>query len=259
MTIEHLPYSADSPPNPIFEYPERRTVASYERELTKQRCTELWLREELAREEALLRQKDELIQQLEVLSKESDHRLLNGLQMIVSLLSLQSRASANAEAASQLTVAASRVATIGRVHQRLHDLDGIQTVAFKQYLEDLCRDFSTMLSSEERPERVVVEGIDMKLPTVTGIPLAFIVNELITNAAKHGKGRITVRLEPNPGQRYALSVSNDGPVLPEGFDRAACKGLGMRIIRSFVERIGGELRIGRGDDNQGTRVTILFS
>jgi two-component sensor histidine kinase len=259
MTIEHLPYSADSPPNPIFEYPERRTVASYERELTKQRCTELRLREELAREEALLRQKDELIQQLEVLSKESDHRLLNGLQMIVSLLSLQSRASANAEAASQLTVAASRVATIGRVHQRLHDLDGIQTVAFKQYLEDLCRDFSTMLSSEERPERVVVEGIDMNLPTVTGIPLAFIVNELITNAAKHGKGRITVRLEPNPGQRYALSVSNDGPVLPEGFDRAACKGLGMRIIRSFVERIGGELRIGRGDDNQGTRVTILFS
>jgi two-component sensor histidine kinase len=260
MTIEHLPYSADSPPNPIFEYPEHRTVASYERELTKQRCTELRLREELAREEALLRQKDELIQQLEVLSKESDHRLLNGLQMIVSLLSLQSRASANAEAASQLTVAASRVATIWRVHQRLHDLDGIQTVAFKQYLEDLCRDFSTMLSSEERPERVVVvEGIEIKLPTVTGIPLAFIVNELITNAAKHGKGRITVRLEPNPGQGYALSVSDDGPVLPEGFDPAACKGLGMRIVRSFVERIGGELRIGRGDKDQGTKFTVLFS
>ena len=47
--------------------------------------------------------------------------------------------------------------------------------------------------------------------------------------------------------------------LPEGFDPAACKGLGMRIIRSFVERIGGELRIGRGDKNQGTRFTVLFS
>jgi two-component system, sensor histidine kinase PdtaS len=151
--------------------------------------------------------------------------------------------------------AASRVATIWRVHQRLHDLDGMQTVAFKQYLEELCRDFSTMLSSEERPERVVVvEGIEIKLPTVTGIPLAFIVNELITNAAKHGKGRITVRLEPNPGQGYALSVSNDGPVLPEGFDPAACKGLGMRIVRSFVERIGGELRIGRGDKGPGHEI-----
>jgi two-component system, sensor histidine kinase PdtaS len=260
MTIEHLPYSADSPASPVFEYPERRTAASYERELTKQRCTELRLREELAREEALLRQKDELIQQLEVVSKESDHRLLNGLQMIVSLLSLQSRASANAEAASQLTVAASRVATIGRVHERLHDLDGVQTVAFKQYLEDLCRDFSTMLSSEECPERVVVvEGIEIKLPTATGIPLAFIVNELITNAAKHGKGRIAVRLDPNPGKGYALSVCNDGPALPEGFDPAACKGLGMRIIRSFVERIGGELRIGRGDKNQGAQFAVLFS
>jgi two-component sensor histidine kinase len=66
-------------------------------------------------------------------------------------------------------------------------------------------------------------------------------------------------LEPNPGKGYALSVCNDGPALPEGFDPDACKGLGMRIIRSFVERIGGELRIGRGDKNQGAQFTVLFS
>jgi len=105
---EHLPYNAHSPPNVIFESPERRTVASYERELTRHRSTEARLRDALAREEALLRQKDELIQQKELMSKESDHRLLNGLQMIVSLLSLQSRATANAEVASQLAAAADR-------------------------------------------------------------------------------------------------------------------------------------------------------
>ena len=260
MAIQHGPYGADSAPGTIFQSPERRTVASYERELTRHRSTETRLRETLAREEALLRQKDQLIEQLAVLSGESDHRLLNGLQMIVSLLRLQSGTSANAEAASQLAVAANRVATIGRIHQRLHDLDGVQTVAFKQYLEDLCGDFSTMLSLEERPERVVVvEGIEIKLPTATGIPLGFIVNELITNAAKHGKGRITVSLERNPEKGYALSVSNEGAPLPEGFDPAACNGLGMRIIRSFLERIGGELRIGRADGNQGTRFTVLFS
>ncbi len=159
----------------MLESPERRTVGSYERELTKHRCTEIRLREALDREESLLRQKDELILQQETLGKESEHRLLNSLQMIVSLLRLQSRASANTEAASQLAIAANRVATIGRVHQRLHSFDGVQTVAFKQYLEDLCRDFSTMLPSEERPERViVVEGIEVKLPTITGIPLGFI-------------------------------------------------------------------------------------
>jgi two-component system, sensor histidine kinase PdtaS len=192
MTIEHFSYSANSPPSTIFENPERRRVASYERELTRYRCREIRLRQALRREKALVRQKDELIQQLEVLSRESDHRLLNDLQMVVSLLSLQSRASANAEAGSQLAVAADRVATIGRVHRRLHSFDGVQTVAFKQYIEALCGDFSMMLPSEERPEQViVVEGIEIKLPTVTGIPLGFIVNELITNAAKYGNGRIT--------------------------------------------------------------------
>ena len=260
MTIEHLPYSADSPWQAIFEHPESRTIASYERELTNHRDMETRLREALAREEALLRQKDELIEQQEVLSKECDHRLLNGLQMIVSLLSLQSRASTNAEAAAQLAVAAKRVATIERVHRRLHYFDGVQTVAFKQYLEDLCRDFSTMLSSEERPEQAIaVEGIEIELPTAIGIPLGFIVNELVTNAAKYGKGRITVRLERDPGKGYALSVCDDGTGVPEGFDPAACKGLGMKIIRSFVERIGGELRISRGDNDQGARFTVLFS
>ncbi|MGZ5877019.1 MAG: hypothetical protein ACXWKP_33630, partial [Bradyrhizobium sp.] len=58
---------------------------------------------------------------------------------------------------------------------------------------------------------------------------------------------------------YALSVSNDGPPLPAGFDPGASKGLGMRIIQSFARQIGGELRIGRGDDGQGARFTVLFS
>jgi len=259
MSAKHLPWSADSPPNAIFVSPEYQTVASYERELNNRRCTESWLRAALVRSEALLRQKDQLIQQQELLSKESDHRFLNDLQIIVSLLSLQSRASLHTEAASQLAAAADRIATIGRIHRRLHCCDGVQMVAFKQFLEDLCCDFSTMLSSDQRLERVVVvEGIEINLPTVTAIPLSFIVNELITNAAKYGKGRITVRLQQIK-TGYALSIANDGPTLPEGFDPAACKGMGMKIVRSFIERIGGELQIGRGDKNRGTRFTVLFS
>jgi two-component system, sensor histidine kinase PdtaS len=260
MTVEHLPHSADSPPIITLESLERRTVASCKRKLTAYRRTEIRLRAALAQDDALLRQKDELIQDQALLSKESDHRLLNDLQVIVSLLSLQSRASANAEVASELAAAANRIATIARMHRRLHYCDGIQSVAFKQFLDDLCRDFSTMLSSDQRPERViVVEGIEITLPSVTAAPLGFIVNELVTNAAKYGKGRITIRLERNPGKGYALSVSNDGPSLPEGFDPAAGKGMGMRIIRSFVVQIGGALRIGRGDNNQGTRFTVQFS
>jgi two-component system, sensor histidine kinase PdtaS len=259
MTIERLPSSADSPPDITFGTPEARTVASYERELTTHRRTEIRLREALARDDALLRQKDELIQNKQLLSRESEHRLLNGLQMIVALLSLQSRASANTEAASQLIAAANRVAMIERVHRHLHCLDGAQIVAFKQFIEELGRDFSMMVSSGSTEQVIAVEGIEIKLPTVTAIPLGFIVSELITNAAKYGKGWISVRLESVPPKGYALSVSNNGPGLPEGFDLATSKGLGMRIIGTLVKQIDGELRIGQGDNNQGTRFTVLFS
>ena len=259
MTIELLPYGADSPLDITFERPEGHTVGSYERELTVRRRMEKRLRKALVRNRALLRQKDELIQNERLLSRESDHRLLNGLQMIVALLSLQSRASTNSEAASQLAAAANRVTMIERVHRHLHCLDGAQTVDFKQFIEELGRDFSKILSSNESAEQVlVVEGIEIKLPSVTAIPLGFIVSELITNAAKYGNGQIAVELEPN-GKGYALSVSNDGPGLPEGFDPAACKGLGMRIIRSLIKQIGAELRIGRGTNNQGARFTVQFS
>ncbi len=236
------------------------TVASYERELERYRRAELQLQEIIAFYESLLRQKDETIKNQAFLSSESNHRILNDLQMVVSLLSLQSRAAANTEAATQLAAAADRVVMIGRIHRRLHSLQGAQTVAFKQFLEDLCRDFSTMLSSGQPGGRdVIVEGVAIDLPTVIARPLGFIANELITNAAKHGKGRITVSLQANPGKGYALSVSNYGPALPDEFDFAARKGLGMRIVRSFVERLGSELVIGRADKDQGARFTVLFS
>jgi two-component sensor histidine kinase len=258
MTIES-PSNADVPLNIIFESRELRTVASYKRELIRHRRTEAGLRQALAQDEALLSQKDELIEQRAVLSQESDHRLLNGLQMIISLLSLQSRTSTNAEVASQLATAVDRIATIGRIHHRLHSLDGVQTFAFKRYLEDLCRDFSMMLFTTHPARIIAVEGTEITLPAVTAVPLGFIANELITNAVKYGTGRITASLEPDPEKGYALSVTNEGPGLPDGFDPAADNGLGMRIVQSLVKQIGGELRIGQGDRNQGTRFTVLFS
>jgi two-component system, sensor histidine kinase PdtaS len=236
----------------------RRSVASYERELIQHRSMEIRLRDALAESEARLREQGELIQKQELLSRESDHRLMNDLQMTISLLSLQSRSATNEEAAAQLAVAANRVSMIARIHHRLHSYEGVQAIEFGKFLEDFARDFSAMLSSDERPAQILVEGVEINLPAATAIPLGFIVSELIANAAKYGNGRIAIRLQPDPAYGYALSVSNDGPALPEGFDPGASKGLGMRIIQSFARQIGGELRIGRGDDGQGARFTVLF-
>ena len=237
-----------------------RSVASYEQELSERRGTETRLREALAREEAMLREKDELIHNREVLNMEADHRLLNGLQMIVSLLSLQSRQEPSSDAAAHLSTAAHRVATLARVHRRLHTLDGQETVAFKPFLRELCSEYASMLASEDRRKQsIVVEGCDARLPASTATPLSLIVNELITNAAKHGKGVITVRLEEQAEGGHLLSVCNEGPPLPEGFDPGASRGLGMKIVQALVEQIGGDFRIDRCEHCGGPRMAVAFA
>ena len=248
-----------SPSTLTFSNSPYRTLESCERALIQCRSLEIRLRDALAESEARIRRQDELIRKQDLLGKESDHRLMNDLQMTISLLSLQSRASTNAEAAAQLAVAANRVSMIARIHRRLHSYDGVQAIDFRKFLADFGRDFAAMLSSEERPEQVLVESVEVNLPAATAIPLGFIVSELIANAAKYGNGRIAIRLQPDPGFGYALSVSNGGPALPEAFDPGASTGLGMKIIQSFARQIGGELRVGREDDGQGARFTVLFS
>ena len=239
--------------------PWAETVTSYERELAELRQSETALHAVLACDVAVIHQKEELIQLLEILGKESDHRFLNSLQMIASLLSMQARTAVSPETASQLAIAADRVIMIAAIHRRLHCLDGAGTVTFKPYLEELCVDFSTMLEAEDGSGATIrVNAIEAELPSATCTHLGFIVSELITNAAKYGKGQITVRLEANDRKGYALSVSNNGPSLPSGFDPTKSKGLGMTIIRSLVAKIGGELQFGLGDQGQGARFTVLF-
>jgi two-component system, sensor histidine kinase PdtaS len=247
-------------PAPALLMKRPRNATVHECEQPEGVCPVTELREALAREAALLRERDALIERQETLSRESDHRFLNNLQMVSSLLSMQGRAAANPEAASAFALAADRVSTIGRIHRHLHSVDNVEAVAFKRFTEELSRDVMGMMSLEECAARaIIIEGDELELPTTIGIPLGFIVSELITNAVKYGQGAITVRLGPDPRKGWTLSVENRGPPLPEGFDPAQSKGFGMRIIRSFVATIGGQLCIGRDEHDQGARFTVLFA
>jgi two-component system, sensor histidine kinase PdtaS len=212
----------------------------------------------LGREAALRREIGELAQRQVMLAQEFEHRLVNGLQLISSLLSLQSRNAKTSEAADQLAIAASRVAALGRVHRRLHLLDNQHHVEFKRYLENLCDDLSRLLCLESGDCAILVEGANAEIPTVFAIPLGFIVNELITNSAKYAKGNIIVRFETGAPGRHSLSVSDDGPGLPPGFDPVRSKGLGMRIVQALVKQVGGELQITEGDRGRGARFTVEF-
>jgi len=212
----------------------------------------------LAREQVLQQEKHEMSQRQGMLTQEFEHRLINGLQLIVSLLSLQSRTATTPEAADQLTIGARRVASLGRVHRRLHLLDHQDHVEFKEYLQLLCDDLSGLLFLEGSGYAIVVEGAKAEIPTTMAIPLGFIVNELITNSVKYAAGHITVRIEVTSPTDRSLSVIDDGPGLPAGFKPADSKGLGMKIVRSLVRQIGGTFSIGPGDNGRGTRFVIKF-
>jgi two-component sensor histidine kinase len=241
-------------------HPAHRSVESYELELRERESIEVRLRKALDQDEARIRQMDDLIEQQTTLILEVDHRLANCLQILVGMLTMQSRLMTNVAISVHLMDAANRIAMIARIHQRLYSLHGVITVPFKDYLEDFSRDFSALSGGKNCPEHdIVVEAIELELPTTIAIPLSLITNELVTNATKYGQGRIMVRLEAGSEGGYALSVSNHRGALPQEFDPAASKGLGMRITRCLVKRLDGELQIFRGDQNRGARFTVLFS
>ena len=213
----------------------------------------------LAREQVLLREREVVSQRQVMLAQEFEHRLINGLQLIVSLLSLQSRAAPTPEAAEQLMIAAGHVASLGRVHRRLHLLDHQDSVEFRGYLQNLCEDLSGLLFQNGNAHAVVVEGWKVEIPTTLAVPLGFIVNELITNSAKHATGQVTVRIESTSPGHHSLSVRDDGPGVAAGFNPAVSKGLGMKIVLALVKQIGGELHVHAGDNARGTHFTVTFS
>jgi two-component sensor histidine kinase len=201
-------------------------------------------------------EKDVALRRADLMAKEIDHRVMNSLQLTSSLLRLQRHALGDTEAAAQLALAASRVSAIARVHQHLYASDGGGSIDCSAYLRRLCADLSGTL----RPEQgaIGVEVIDAALPTHKIVPLGLIVAELVANAGKHGAGRIRVSLgRASPGE-HALSVSDEGVGLPEGYEPGATSGLGIRVISSLVGQLGGRLTFGTNSSGAGAKFTITF-
>ena len=104
----------------------------------------------------------------------------------------------------------------------------------------------------------MVEGTKVEIPSSLANPLGLIATELITNSVKHANGNITVRIGKTALDAYSMSVLDDGPGLPAGFEAAKSKGLGMKLILRFVEQIGGDLQIIPRDDGHRTCFTVTF-
>jgi two-component system, sensor histidine kinase PdtaS len=241
-----------------FQFPWGRAVGR-DPSGTQQEALRAELRAALAREEVLRGEKRDLSEHHAILTQESEHRLLNGLQLIAGLLSLQSRTIAKTpEAAFLLASAARRVIALGRVNHQLHAYDHLKNVELKQFLVSLCEDLSDVLFEERTDHTIVVEGVGVEIPAALAAPLGFIVNELITNSVKYAKSDIIVRIENAVPACYSLSVQDEGPGLPAGFDATKWKGLGMKLVVSLVKKIGGELQIVPRNNGSAARFTVLF-
>jgi two-component sensor histidine kinase len=188
------------------------------------------------------------------LAGEVDHRVMNSLQFVSSMLSMQSRAVHTPEAAEQLRAAASRVAAVARVHRYLSIDATVDRVPVLVYLRRLCSELSNILGVT-----VEVDGIEATISTSRVLALGLVVNELVTNAKKHGGTNIAVTLASESGSEFELGVIDDGPGLPEGFSlNALGAGLGMRVVAALVSQLDGRFSAAGAKTGKGTCFTVTF-
>jgi two-component sensor histidine kinase len=181
--------------------------------------------------------------QLETLFQEVHHRVKNNLQVITSLLRLQAARSSDQETKESLQKSVDRVHAMSLVHHLLYSSKELTDVDFATYLGQL----SDNLQSAYGTDGQVAVRIDVGnawFPLNHAIPLCLIVNEVLSNAFKHGfpdgrSGTIRITLTDLNGGFRELVIADDGIGLPDGFDVAKGKGLGMQIIRSLAGQLGG--------------------
>jgi two-component sensor histidine kinase len=192
------------------------------------------------------------VSQAELMAKEIDHRVMNSLQFVSSLLLMQSRSPDVGEAAHHLQLAANRVAAVAQVHRHF-TAEGAHVTSCISFLRKLCSDLESVLG-----QTISVEGDEGDVPTTAIQPIGLLVNELVTNAAKHGGGAIEVHYAIRQDD-HKLSVCDAGEGLPPNFNIAEARtSLGMRVVTVLAKQLGGDLSAGSRQDGSGTCFAVSF-
>jgi two-component sensor histidine kinase len=191
-----------------------------------------------------------MLREREVLLHEVHHRVKKNLQVISSLINLQRSRLAASEGREALRQCQARVLTIARVHELLYRADDASRIPLAEYVASLVGGIDDIASLAPRV-RIETDVDDVLLSVESGGPCGLILNELITNAAKHGfvdgrGGTIFVCVRRSRPQELTLQVSDDGVGLPEHFDANQSASLGLTITRQLAGQLRGELRVERG-------------
>jgi len=205
---------------------------------------------------------EQSIHEKEVLLREIHHRVKNNLQVIVSLLNLQSDEVADEATLNALMKSKGRIKSMMLIHEKLYNSGDLAELDFEEYLEDLVADIFTTFGVDRRRIGFEIRVPVRKLDLDAAVPCGLIINELVTNSLKHAfpAGRngcmVSVRLAESGEGRYELVVADDGVGLPGHIDMTAASTLGLRLVYGLATRqLKGELAITR---EQGTTVTVRF-
>ncbi len=202
-------------------------------------------------------ERDALLDRKDLLIREVDHRVKNSLQMVMGLLRIQARKVADAATRQALQTAVMRIQAIAQVHSMLYARNAGGTVAFREYLGEICAFLGETLGVDGRRRKLTVDADAVEVSTDLAIPLALVTAELVTNAFRHafgdGPGRVRVCFRRAEGNGLELMVADDGRGLPQEFDWSRGDGLGLQVVKAMAEQVGARLDIARQD---GTRFIL---
>jgi two-component sensor histidine kinase/DNA-binding response OmpR family regulator len=205
--------------------------------------------------QAALREKESLLREL-------FHRVKNNLQVVSSLLSLQSEALTDEQAREMFREGRHRIHSMALIHERLYQAKDLARIDIEQYVHDLASElfFAYGVSSERVRLAVDINTDGAIVDIEKAVPLGLIINELLTNALKYAfpdgrAGEMTVRIESAPGNMLKLTVADDGVGLPAGIDVNDPATLGLQLVSTLAEQLRGSLE---ARPQPGAAFTITF-
>ncbi|RPI14204.1 MAG: response regulator [Ignavibacteriae bacterium] len=205
---------------------------------------------------------DKLLFDKEIMFSEIHHRIKNNLQVISSLLNIQSSQITDKNAIQAIIESRSRVNSMILIHDKLYNSKNFSHINFEEYLKDLTSHLLHLYSLKDNKISFTINAKNIILNVDTAIPAGLIVNELISNSLKHAfnnhisEGKIDINLKQHENGEYFLRVTDNGIGLPENFDLTNGSSLGMKIISILTKQIEGEMKI---NVDKGTEVFIKFN
>jgi len=180
----------------------------------------------------------------ELLLKEIHHRVKNNLQVISSLLELQSFGIEDEKALSTFMEGQNRVKAMALIHQKLYQNEDLGEIDFAEYAKQLSSDLANIYPTAGKVSTSIHTDSQVKFDIDTAVPLGLILNELISNSYKYAfedreKGELQVSITSVGEGKHQLMVEDDGKGLSEGFDLERAKSLGLRLVNRLTEQLYG--------------------